>query len=478
MTSFRERRYEVLTLAARQAKGLAYAESGLWFHHDLRDNFYYAAHLYEAIACGEIVEFQNNSADISKACEMLIQVLQLQNRNVNSVTYGHWPLFVEQDPAKSKPNTLPVELMGCLIAFFYDKHEATLPEPLRFELLESLRHVYESKLYSSGLKDFNHHEAKLTSLKLLLAERFEDSALLQEGLEQAASLLRHVQSYGMREYGSLPWFWHWVQSITCVRETTQHKAVKQTAAELLDFLWKERALFYMKGAWAGPHSRVLPHDVPRDCYNLHDYIQFGDFHTPTSISRLEGSALFSYEVNGSVQNLAVNRDEPLEVKKRIPASYTDKKPVSSLHGYTYLTKDYALGGIHEYVEEYLNEQHRWDVTWPLEAVSEQGANQLFFFQPGEGYVEGDNRHPSPFAEILLHRNVLCALFTRSFEENGTLIGCLPLGHWQFDEYSGYGEVGDTFVCFHLMHPFTTAVKEDRISVESTFKQAMAQLLKL
>lgn len=95
-------------------------------------------------------------------------------------------------------------------------------------MLESFTHVYDGKLYSGGLTNFSHHEAKLTSLKLLLAEQFQDNTLLNEGLEQAASLLKHVQTYRMREYGSLPWFWHWVQSITCVWESTHHGNIKRS----------------------------------------------------------------------------------------------------------------------------------------------------------------------------------------------------------------------------------------------------------
>jgi hypothetical protein len=218
----------------------------------------------------------------------------------------------------------------------------------------------------------------------------------------------------------------------------------------------------------GPHSRVLPHDVPRDSYHLHDYIPFGDFAAPVSISRLEGSGLFTYQVVDSVYTLAVNHSAAREVKKSVPASYINGIPAENLHIYTYLTEQYALGGMYEYMEEYLNEQHRWDISWPLDAVAGHGANQMFFFHPGTGYVEGDVRHPNRYSEILLHSNVACALYVVPDGGIQGLVGCLPLGQWLFEEHSGFGEVGETFVYFQLMHTFTTTAQEDRIAVASTF----------
>jgi hypothetical protein len=468
VSSNRTRSHEIIALAAKKAKTLPIAESGLWFHQDLRDNFYYAAHLYEAVNSKGLTEFIGDKEGRDLACELFLQVLRLQDRDPSSSTYGHWPLFVEPDPADSKPSTLPVELMGCLIAFLYNKNKEVMPEPLTHEMGESLKHIYQSKLYDQGLENFSHHEAKLTSLKILIAERFQDEVLLQEGKEQAVTLLRHIRQYGMKEYGSLPWLWHWIQAFTCVWETTKREDIKLITAEMLEYLWRERALFYLKGAWAGPHSRVLPHDVPRDNYNLHDYIQFGDFAAPVSISRLEGSGLFTYQVTDSVYTLAVNHSAAREVKKSVPASYLNGIPTESLHIYTYLSEQYALGGMYEYMEEYLNEQYRWDISWPLDAVAGYGANQMFFFHPGKGYVEGDVRHPNRYSEILLHSNVVCALYVVPDGGIQSLVGCLPLGQWLFEEHLGFGEVGETFVYFQLMHPFTTLSQEDRIAVASTF----------
>jgi hypothetical protein len=459
MPTVKERKWEIVALAAQQAIALPKELSGFWFHGDIRDNFFYAAHLYEAV----------DHFGKELAVDMLIKVLHLQDRDPQSDTYGHWPLQLAADPATSKPNPLPVELMGCFIAFLYERHQASLPKVLHDEMLESLRVIYESKLYMQGVQAINHHESKLTSLKILIGERFQDERLIEEGLEQARTLLNHIQANGMREYGSLPWLWHWIQAFTCVWETTSHSKVKRTVSEMLQYLWKERAAFYLKGAWVGPHSRELPHDIPRDCNCLLDYVQLGDFAQPTAIFRLEGAGLFSYEIDDEVRSIACHRKQPIEIRKKIPKPLVGNES-SALHSYTYITEHYALGGMWEHSEEYLNEQHRWDISWPLDAVQEGNANQLFFYHPGQGHMAGDDRHSSSYAEIMLYKNALSAAYMAPLSNYNGLIGCLPPGKWLYEERAVYGIVGKAYVYIHLMHPYEIKEKADRITILSPFEQ--------
>jgi hypothetical protein len=65
---------------------------------------------------------------------------------------------------------------------------------------------------------------------------------------------------------------------------------------MLDYLWRLRAEAYLSGTWIGAQSRQWPHDAPQDNNTLLDYIQFGDFPLPGDIVRLEGAALYSYQL--------------------------------------------------------------------------------------------------------------------------------------------------------------------------------------
>ncbi|GLI05993.1 hypothetical protein YDYSG_20230 [Paenibacillus tyrfis] len=465
-----ERRHLVLKLAAEQALALPLLESGYWFHKDLRDNFYFASHLFAYVAEGApgwSEETRKAAAGLS--VRMLRQVLTLQDQNQDSPMYGHWPLNLGADPAAAKPHVLPVELMGCLLILFHERMRHALPPELDSELQTALLHIYKSSVYRHPLASMHHHEAKHTALKLLLGHVFADEALLREGTACARRLLNHVRTFGFKEYGCLPWHWHWIQAFTCVREIVRDEQAHKVAEELLDYLWRLRAESYLRGAWVGPQSRIWPHDAPKDTNTPHDYIQFGDFPAPTAFPRLEGAALFSYEVSEAVREAAMNRQAPCELKRKIRFAGADETVESEAHTYAYLRNDYALGGIWERRDEFDNEQLRWDVSLPLDTETAAiGVNQLYFFHPGAYYTPGDDRHASSYGQVLLDKDTVIAAWDvpPDAEAADTLVGCLPKGEWHIEERSAYGKLGQVFVAVHLMQPLSVKEQNDRLSAAS------------
>jgi hypothetical protein len=145
------------------------------------------------------------------------------------------------------------------------------------------------------------------------------------------------------------------------------------------------------------------------------------------------------------------------------------------HTYSYITADYAVGGIWEWRQEFDNEQQRWVVTLPLtETTIADGVNQLFFFHPGDRYMSGDDRHASPYGEVLLHKDAVIQLWALPEDASDvypSLIGCLPKGEWRFHGKSGYGRIGNLYTAFHLMNDFIIEEKADRISVASAVVSA-------
>ncbi|WP_256865520.1 hypothetical protein [Paenibacillus sp. 32352] len=470
-----ERKQAIRRLAARKALELPVLPSGFWFHSDVRDNFYYAIHLFsyctDLQASSEMSEAERQSA-LDLASNMISRVLSLQVQDPENPMYGHWPLNLGSDPALAKPNLLPVELMGCLIILFYNQFQHVLPLGLKSELNLSILHIYQSSVYCQPIKQIHHHEAKHTSLKLLLGHQFDDQELLEQGLRFAKQQLRHVKTFGFKEYGALPWHWHWIQSFACVWEVVDDAAVRETVSEMLDHLWNLRADSYLKGAWVGAQSRQWPHDGPKDNNTLLDYIQFGDFPMPAVITRLEGASLYTYQVSEDIVKRAVERDSVKELKRKIQFAEVDGEVTEEAHLYTYITPDYAVGGIWERRDEFDNEQQRWDVTLPLtDPAAAIGVNQAFFFHPGNKYKEGDDRHQSRYGQVLFHQDSVAQLWEVPAEDQEaypSLIGCLPTGEWSFDGRSGYGRIGNVYAVFHLMNDFHAEEKPDRVSITSPF----------
>lgn len=460
------RRRQVLKLTAETAFKLPRLDSGFWFHQDMRDNLYYAMHLFAASTDRTLdTEFRKEEG-LQLGIEMLHAVLKLQVKDPGDAMYGHFPLGLNPDPWTAPAHTLPVELLGSLIAWYYNEYSGAMDSGLRLAFEEAMRHAYLGNYYRKPAEQFNHHESKYTSQQLIWGELFQDGELLAEGKRNLKLLLDTVKANGMREYGALPWFWHWVQSFSAARALLKDSEGLRLLDEMLNYLWKVRASAYLKGAWTAPHSRVLPHDMPADRSNLIDYIQFGDFELSSSISRLEAAGLIHMEPSDeSITLAAVNRTGHMEVKRLIPLNPV-RVEEGCLHGCTYITPDYAVGGVWERAEEYLNEQHRWDVTLPARA--DGSGNKVFFFRPGGGYSEGDPRHQSGSCQVLLHRNTAAALFPVPGEDAAgeTVEGVLPHGQWRCGKRLIAGQTGSVYVVIHLMNEYTVKEGTDYIAVRS------------
>lgn len=105
--SFTAKQKETIQKIAIAAHNQPLLSSGLWFHHDLRDNFYYASYLLAAaVDNSEQLPFEREAAKRT-AESVLLEVLALQDQDVESDTYGHWPLRLEDVPKDSSQIRCP-----------------------------------------------------------------------------------------------------------------------------------------------------------------------------------------------------------------------------------------------------------------------------------------------------------------------------------------------------------------------------------
>ncbi len=469
MLTVEKRSRQVVGKAAAQAAARELLPSGLWFHDDIRNNFYYASYLYAAASDPEIkVRFDREQAKRT-AEAVLGRVLELQDRREGSGTYGHWPLNLGGDPDRAEPHPLPVELMGSLLLYFFERCGESLPQELRAGFEAALKAVYDSRFYDRPLREYGHHEAKYTAAKLLFGSFYGDGELLEDGRRSLKALLERVQARGMHEYGSQPWFWHWVQAFTCARLLLDDAEITADLNALLDYLWNERSLQYIGGAWAGPHARGLAADAPKDGNVAFDYLQYGDFKLPPQLVRVEYAGFLFYEAPEASRRAAMDRLVPVEVKKKILKPQEDGSD-RELHSYTYLTDAYAAGGMWERSEEFDNEQHRWDITLPLSYELGSSVNQAYFIHPGQGYNEGDLRHESPYAKILPDRSAVLAVYPIPEGEHPAIVGVLPKGEWIKEERAMFGLVAGVYLAVYLRNGYEAEEAEDRVNVRSTGDQ--------
>ncbi|NGZ75939.1 hypothetical protein [Saccharibacillus alkalitolerans] len=465
MLTVEKRSRQIVGKVAAQAAARPLLPSGLWFHDDVRNNFYYASYLHAAASDPDIrVRFDREQAK-ETAAAVLGRVLELQDRREGSETYGHWPLGLGDEPEAAEPNPLPVELMGSLMLYFFERCGESLPRELREAFETALKAVYDSRFYDRPLREYGHHEAKYTAAKLLFGQFYGDAELLEDGRRSLKAMLKRLNERGMHEYGSQPWFWHWVQAFTCARLLLDDADIAEDLNRMLDYLWSQRSLHYIGGAWAGPHARGLTADAPKDRNVAFDYLQFGDFRLPPELVRAEYAGFLYYEAPEEIRIAAMDRLVPVEVKKKILKPREDGTD-RELHSYTYLTDAYAAGGMWERSEEFDNEQHRWDVTLPLSYELGSAANQAYFIHPGQGYAEGDLRHESPYAKILPDRGAILALYPVPEGEDPTIVGVLPKGEWIREERALFGQAGGAYLAVYLRHAYEAEEAEDRVNVRS------------
>jgi hypothetical protein len=459
------RRRQVLALAAETAFKLPRLDSGFWYHQDMRDNLYYAMHLFAASIDESINLSFPKKEGRRLGEEMLHMVLSLQMKDPENPMYSHWPFNLGTDPANAAPHTLPVELLGSLLAWYHHEYGIHMNESLRLAFEEAMRHAYLGNYYRKPNEYFNHHETKYISQQLIWGELFQDSELAVEARKKLNILLSTIQANGMKEYGGLPWFWHWVQSLSAARVLVKQEESLALINEMLNYLWRARSAAYLKGAWVGAHSRVLPHDVPADRNNLIDYVEYGDFELPQAIARLEAAGLLPLQpADSSITAAAAGRTTESEMKRLIPVNPLRLED-GCRHTYTFLTPDYALGGVWERAEEYQNEQHRWDVSLPARADGK--GNQAFFFRPGSGYSAGDPRHQSGGTEVLLYRNTAASLYAAADDSGySDVLGVLPYGQWEYSDRLIAGQAGHVYLIIHLMNDYKTESGDNCIFVHS------------
>lgn len=460
---YAQRQREIIQKVALEAQALPLLDSGLWFHDDVRNNFYYASYLFAAAVDDSMLPEAEREQARQTAEAVLLETVLLQNRQPGTRLYGHWPLGLNPLPREAAPHELPAEIMGSLLVWFCRHYNGQLSAALRVALHTATGHIYRSGFFRKEVVHYGHHEAKYTAAKLIFGQLFGDEELRADGVASLEQTLSHIRAKGMPEYGSLPWFWHWVQAFTCAWELEADSGVQALLGEMLDYLWLVRSDFYLRGAWAGAHSRGWPHDVPADRNVLHDYVQFGDFPLNGNMPRTEYAGFLFYEAPAQAREAALNRREPVEMKKltqKVNPGESKEQPL--LHSYAYITDSYAAGGLWERVEEFDNEQLRWAYSLPVSGEGE--VNRLYFFHPGEGYRAGDPRHQSAYMEVLYHKGTVLSLFPVPEGAENTVVGVLPKGDWLEQEQALYGLVRGVYFAVWLSRAYQLTSREDYMEV--------------
>lgn len=273
-----------------------------------------------------------------------------------------------------------------------------------------------------------------------LADGTSPSAAMQEAKTWILDWIDRTVSIGQLEFDSPNYHSLYYLCMTSLYDFALDPAMKQRAWMMMQVLIADWAVEYLKGNWAGAHSREKYDQVTHTILNSGTAIPFGYLFFGDSQFHPELPEPF-YVALAAVQGF-----RPLSILGNIATdrskAYVHKETKAPRRGfginqsdlptwkYTFVTKDYALGS--SYGDITAVENHRWDLTW----VSKKDGSTCFFIHPSYSrdqllkffgdspdnilanilrqrpYYSDPNKwvEGSPFEELLQHENTLIALY--------------------------------------------------------------------
>ena len=122
--------------------------SGLWFHGDVRDNFYYASYLFAASLDLEIDPQFNRQEGKRLAEEVLGRVFAIAEQGREDSDVRTLAAEPGTEAGRGESICAPVELMGSLMVF-HRKFVSEMSEGLAAEFAAGLEHIYHGGFFAS-----------------------------------------------------------------------------------------------------------------------------------------------------------------------------------------------------------------------------------------------------------------------------------------------------------------------------------------
>jgi len=231
--------------------------------HRVRESLWYALALLELDAGGD-TEI-DGEARTARAARVLARVIELQDTDPASETYGIWSYWAEEPLAEmSPPDWNWADFIGECLAILLRRHGDALDAGLRSRALAALEHAARSIIRRNVDLDYTNIAVKGTFVTLVAGELLADEELHEYGrhrLERLHSSLLEQGSFA--EYNS-PTYWNVVmQALTAIRQYIDDPSVHAAAADLERLAWEHflRHWHAATGQLSGPMARCYVTDV-------------------------------------------------------------------------------------------------------------------------------------------------------------------------------------------------------------------------
>lgn len=232
-------------------------------YHEVRGSLHYAVALMD----------YGDEICVEKALDIIRAVLPLQDKDVNSVSCGVWPYYLEEPlHVKKSPidyNWADFNAVSLLDIYIY--HYKKLPEDLKLDIKNSL--ILAAKAIQKRNCELSYTNIAImgTYVTYMVSHLFEiDSMKLysQKRLKQFYDYT--ITKNGFTEYNSPTYTMVALDELNRMQRHISEPTAVNMINELYDMGWKMIARHYHKtsGQWAGPHSRAYPMFVENSFYDV------------------------------------------------------------------------------------------------------------------------------------------------------------------------------------------------------------------
>lgn len=217
--------------------------------HRTRDSLVYAVALLDS-------EDPNR---LERAEQILDRVIDLQDQDPDSKTYGIWSWFLEEPLSQmSPPDWNWADFCGTQLLQVAIDHMDRLPKSLQAKVQASILHAARSIKRRNVGPGYTNIAIMGTYVTLVAGERFKDKELFDYGKQRLEKFYKYTQEKGsFSEYNSPTYTVVAINELTRILTHVKDTESLQIAKNLNGFAWYHLARHWHAPTkqWAGPHSR-------------------------------------------------------------------------------------------------------------------------------------------------------------------------------------------------------------------------------
>lgn len=218
--------------------------------HPTRESLAYAVNLLDT----------GIPADAERAFAILHRILEIQDNDPKSNSFGVWPHYAEE-PSSRAPyvDRNWADFLGVLLLQVVLYHRHRLPEDLRTGIEMAIRNAATAIQKRNVGPGYTNIAVMGTYVTLVAGETFGDAALKDYGMERLRLFHAHSRrADGFTEYNSPTYTIVSLREIARLRQHTRTPEAKPLIEEVYRMAWAEIANHFHPPTrqWAGPHSRA------------------------------------------------------------------------------------------------------------------------------------------------------------------------------------------------------------------------------